>query len=809
MPSTKTQDAKRTGRSNKARGQTSGTSAPDAGAGIEAEGDRLKVQGVEVDPAGSIPTGIPLPDGGTFLIVKPGTFAHDPEIDSGRDAEDYAESKQHMQELRDSMKAFAARNSQGIGNENAVICRPGPDGVPVIVHGRRRDAAAGFAGTMLAVIVRPMTTREARISATVENTQREDVSVLGEARQYHDLRAKEGMKVEEIAAAVGQQQAYVSKRLALLNLPAWAQAMLRTGELTEGTAYEGMARFVRVPEPAGSEMWATLHRRWPEIKAGGVTAERIRSALGQIARNLSRSLDPSVSYTGEAAPLFDLAAHDAVCNCKRPKVRLHDTLKEHARCYDVAKWDKLQEDARAERRRALQGNGSGTGNGSSTRTAQEGGTDATTPTESKPLPPVPDAAARYAVPTWAEAEEAIGPAARDHILTNDFTAAEINSAPPCKVLDVSALSPETVRIVQAPRPGLFRVVCIDAAALKRATVGAERAVKARAERIQQQERNAFREVVAKVELRAPEVLAVLAYGYGNAPGNFGISTASLLGLDVRGDLSSLAALPKKELTLWLQAIAYRMQKQDTSYRNEDRTAEARDACWTECAEDFRALLSAVPAPELTTAGRLQARAGRIAALWEDVAGLVARSEGEAGAFADEMDEYGPAWAAQVAAFRAECNGLAAEGVAFGLDLDGVTNPHGDGSLADLIGDAARLLQHPVYARIEAAAARPASEQASEDGEGAQAPAPVPESEQVAEDGEGPQAPAPEPEREQAAEDGEGAQAPAPEPESEQVAENGEGAQAPATDPADGGPNVIRVPGGTHTVRGGGRRKGRK
>ncbi|HEX2206641.1 MAG TPA: ParB/RepB/Spo0J family partition protein, partial [Longimicrobium sp.] len=470
-----------------------------------------------------------------------------------------------------------------------VVARRGEDGETLLVAGRRRDAGAGYAGTKLAVIVRNISLRDARIAATVENGQREGPSVLGEARQFRDLREKDGMKVEDIAASTGKQQAYVSKRLALLNLPDWAQAMLRSGELTEGTAYDGMARYARVPEPAASEMWATLHRRWPELKREGLTADRIRNALGQIARNLSRSMDPTVSYAGETAPLFEQAAHDAACECKRPTIRLHDTIKPHARCYNVKVWDGLQETARAERRKALQGNGNGHGKANGEAPAADGSTQPSTiPTAAPKAQAEPEPIPRYAVPTWEEAETAFGPKAREHVLTDDHTAAEIKTAPPSRILDVSQLSADVVRIVQSPRPGLFRVVCSDAEALKGSTTGGERAVRERADRLREQDRAAFREAAGAVELRSPEVLAALVQSYGSTPANFYWNTAELLGLgDFRGkDTAELVKVPKRDLTLILQAIALRVMKDDRSWRYDDRTDTARQQLAAECAEDF-------------------------------------------------------------------------------------------------------------------------------------------------------------------------------------------------------------------------------
>jgi ParB/RepB/Spo0J family partition protein len=816
MPTTSAKNETK-GSKGRARGAQAPEGAPAGAPKVETDGDKVIVAGVDVSEAGAIPTGIPLNDGegSVFLVVEPGMLMQDPEVDPGRDPEDYAADNEDMQELVASMRAHAAAHPLAVGNHTNIILRRGPNGELWVVAGRRRHAGAGYAGTKLAAILRPnMTTAQATVTAITENGQRTGASALGEARQFAELRDRHGMKVAAIVEATGKQQAYVSRRLALLSLPAWAQAMLRTGKLTEGTAYEGMAKFAAVPEPAHSEMWATLARRWPQMEKepGGITAARLRHNLGEIARNLSRSLDPSTYYRGETPPVFDLAAHDAACACGRPKLGISDNgIQPHARCYDVAVWDGLQKDAKAARTKALQTRTRGgkadaqpneaegtaseaetTGEAERVTGEAESPASSSTPTsattEKKPAPR-PRVPPRYTCPAWDEVEEAFGgsTAARETVLTLDHTADEIKSAAPSVVLDVSALPVDAVQIVQGPQPGLFRVICTDVDALKAALAAGAKAVEVRTEQIRQQDRAAFREAAGKVELRSPEVLAALVLGFGNAPSGFGAVTADRLGL---GDFKNakpakVAELPKKDLSLWLQGVAYRWMKQDTGYTSYDPTPEqARAQIAAEAAEDFRAMLAAVPGPELTNAGRLQVRAGTIVALMDGVRELVSHHDDtqDAGAFSDELGEYAPTWAEGVEAFRAECNALASEGVAYEIDLDAIGNPHGEGSLADLIGEAAALLQHPVFARIAAEAAKQARHAEQEDGEGAHASAP--EAEPVAEaqeDGEGAQAPAPEAEPvAEAQEDGEGAQVPAPEAEPvAEAQEDGEGAQVPA------------------------------
>jgi len=730
MPSKTTTKGAETTKPRKATRSTPAPEQPGTlASAIEAEGGNVTVQGVEVDAAGSIPTGIPLPDGSVFMVVEPGQLVHDPDVDPGREPEDYDPKNKRIQELAASMKAFAARNPLGIGNDSSLVCRRAESGQLLIVEGRRRHAAAGVAGTKLAIVVRKMTTKEARIAANVENEQRETASVLCVARQFRDLREKDGLKVEEIAAAVGKEQPYVSKRLALLTLPAWVQAKLSSGELTVGTAYEGMARFVRVPEPAATKMWEALRVRWDELEGRGITAERISNMLGDIARHNSRPLDPATSYPGEEVPMFDLAAHDAVCTCKRPKIRLLASAKEHARCYDVAKWNDLQQDAKAERRKALQ-------------TSKTNGNGETEP-QPQPLPaPVQPRTvgtpAAYTAPTWSDVTATFGGRAADWILADERALGDLHNATPVKLLDVNQLSPDVVQWVLSPyNGGNFRLICTDAAAIDRAVKGGGKLLRERAERVRQQDEAAFREAASALDYRSADVMAALAFNYGEPARGFVTETGKKLGLEVAGlNVDEFAKLQKKELALLLQGMAYRVQRGDF-YSSDTSTERARGEVMAEATDDLRALIAAVPVPELTPAGRLLTLAARVEAGRQGAAGLVKwHDETEPAARADELGENARTWAEIVALFRREAAALAAEAEASGLDVDAIGNPEGPGSLADLIAGAAELLTHPVLALVEAEAARQAeasgSEQAREageqpvdgSGEGASAPAPA-------------------------------------------------------------------------------------
>lgn len=114
--------------------------------------------------------------------------------------------------------------------EPLVVCPTGD--VFTIVCGHRRYFGAKEAGLdAVPVVVRNYTDRERREAMLVENLQREDLTPLEEAATYKGL-LELGATQRELADRLGVSQPVISKRLALLDLPAKAQKELDSGGIT-------------------------------------------------------------------------------------------------------------------------------------------------------------------------------------------------------------------------------------------------------------------------------------------------------------------------------------------------------------------------------------------------------------------------------------------------------------------------------------------------------------------------------------------------------------------------------------------------
>lgn len=111
-----------------------------------------------------------------------------------------------------------------------------PDGTYEVVAGHRRLAAAKEAGVAeVPCQVREMSDAEAKEVQIVENLQRENVHPLDEAHAFRAL-IQSMQDVKAVAARVGKPEAYVKRRVALVQLCPEAVKAFRDGVLNEGLA---------------------------------------------------------------------------------------------------------------------------------------------------------------------------------------------------------------------------------------------------------------------------------------------------------------------------------------------------------------------------------------------------------------------------------------------------------------------------------------------------------------------------------------------------------------------------------------------
>lgn len=145
-----------------------------------------------------------------------------------------------------------------------------------LVAGERRLRASKMAGLKkVPAIERELTDRQAAKLCLLENIQRENLTLLEEARSFALLKDKLGMKQKEIAAELGLDENYVSRRLRILSLPDDALAAVDKGTLSLQTA----EKLAAVDESA-------RERALGDLKRGGMDSGELtqRHALGILDR---------------------------------------------------------------------------------------------------------------------------------------------------------------------------------------------------------------------------------------------------------------------------------------------------------------------------------------------------------------------------------------------------------------------------------------------------------------------------------------------------------------------------------------------
>jgi ParB family chromosome partitioning protein len=136
-----------------------------------------------------------------------------------------------IKELAQSIK------DKGILQPLLVRRHPDKEGGFEIIAGERRWQAAQEAQLHeVPVIIKDFTDKETLEVALVENLQREDLSILEEAKGYNRLMEEFSHTQEELARVVGKSRSHVANTLRLLGLPEPVRQMLDDGKLSAGHA---------------------------------------------------------------------------------------------------------------------------------------------------------------------------------------------------------------------------------------------------------------------------------------------------------------------------------------------------------------------------------------------------------------------------------------------------------------------------------------------------------------------------------------------------------------------------------------------
>lgn len=189
----------------------------------------------------------------------------------------------NLREDLGDLKELAA-SIKTVGILEPILVTGNGDGVMTVVAGHRRLAAAKLAGlTEVPTIVREFSDVERQEAMLIENLQRKDLDPIEEAKAYKrliDLGNSQG----NLAERIGRSQSHISKRLALLQLPAPALEKLHSGGINVQDALE-LTKLA--PHPKRLEAALKNNNRWDGI-AGAVDMQ-LREQKEADARSATRS----------------------------------------------------------------------------------------------------------------------------------------------------------------------------------------------------------------------------------------------------------------------------------------------------------------------------------------------------------------------------------------------------------------------------------------------------------------------------------------------------------------------------------------
>ena len=144
---------------------------------------------------------------------------------------------QPREEFDEAALSELAESVSRYGVLQPILLRKLPDEGYELIAGERRLRAAKAAGLpKIPALVREFGDAEVSEIALIENLQREDLSVVEEARAYQRLIKEFGLKQEELSSRLGRSRSHIANTMRLLNLPEEIQGWLMSGVLTAGQA---------------------------------------------------------------------------------------------------------------------------------------------------------------------------------------------------------------------------------------------------------------------------------------------------------------------------------------------------------------------------------------------------------------------------------------------------------------------------------------------------------------------------------------------------------------------------------------------
>ncbi len=170
-----------------------------------------------------------------------------------------------------------------------LVVRPAANGFEVVSGNRRLRACRKLGLKKVPCYVLGLDPKQAYEASLIENLQRRALNPLEEARAFKRYVDDFGYGgVSELARRIGKSQPYVSRRLALLNLPKEAQEALVSRQITPGVAEE-----LAFLDPSD------VSAKFQLLTRGDATRSEVRKRIDQLKR--AEMGEGGATLPGEAA----------------------------------------------------------------------------------------------------------------------------------------------------------------------------------------------------------------------------------------------------------------------------------------------------------------------------------------------------------------------------------------------------------------------------------------------------------------------------------------------------------------------------
>ncbi|PRY51501.1 ParB/RepB/Spo0J family partition protein [Arcticibacter pallidicorallinus] len=188
-----------------------------------------------------------------------------------------------------------AASIKKLGLIQAITVRPDADGYEIVCGERRYHASIKAGLKQIPVIIRNLSDNEAMELMVTENLQRKDVHPMEEADAFMMMRDKMNYTITDIAAKIGKNEAYVLRRLHLVNLVPTLNDLFLKSDISIGHA----ELLSRVGED-DQELW--FKDKYSSGYGGGVgTVRDLKQWLSyRVERKLSEApFDPADVFRGK------------------------------------------------------------------------------------------------------------------------------------------------------------------------------------------------------------------------------------------------------------------------------------------------------------------------------------------------------------------------------------------------------------------------------------------------------------------------------------------------------------------------------